>query len=428
MEVLRPGDLGYDGARATWNACIDRRPSAIIRPRSTEDVRRALASNNDPVTVRVGGHHVTGACARDGAVMLDLRRLSRVRVADGGAIVEGGTLWNRVTIAAEQHNLAGAAGTVGSVGVVGLTLGGGLGWLTRRYGLACDSVTAIELVTADGSLLRVTSDSDPELWWGLRGAGTNFGVITRLELGLHAVRQVYAGTAVFPLDRLADVLDALRDLDRADEELTTMLLVIPGAELGLAERHVATLNACWCGDLRAGRVACRKLVDPLGEPLLDTFRELPFSELVSAFADSRLARPGYRNDWEAFTLPDLSAASTIVEVCREIPSELSYLQLMPLGGAVGRSHSAVGYRASRFLGQISAVWDRERDDEICRRWTRDFQAVLEPSQPACPNHVSREDEARVSAVYGEAGYVRLVELKRRLDPDRRFLPALAVGS
>jgi FAD/FMN-containing dehydrogenase len=427
MEVLRPGDVGYDGARTTWNACIDRRPSAIIRPQSTDDVRRALASSDDPVTVRGGGHHVTGACARDGAAMLDLRRLSRVRIADGCAIVEGGTLWSSVTIAAEQHNLVGAAGTVGSVGVVGLTLGGGLGWLTRRYGLACDSVNAVELVTADGSLLHVTADFDPELWWGLRGAGTNFGVVTQLELRLHAVRQVYAGTAAFPLDRLADVLDALRDLDQADEELTTMLLVIPGAELGLAQRHVATLNACWCGDLKTGRVVCRTLVDPLGEPLLDTFRELPFSELVGAFADSRLARRGYRNDWEAFTLPDLSAAPTIVDLCREIPSELSYLQLMPLGGAVGRSDSAVGYRASRFLGQISAVWESTRDDEVCRRWTREFHSALEPTRPACPNHVSREDEARVSAVYGEAGYARLVGLKRRLDPDRRFLPALAVG-
>ena len=154
MDVLRPGDVGYDGARTTWNACIDRRPAAIIRPQSTDDVRRALASSDDPVTVRGGGHHVTGACARDGAVMLDLRRMSRVQIAAGCAIVEGGALWNAVTIAAEQHNLAGAAGTVGSVGVVGLTLGGGLGWLTRRYGLACDSVNAVELVTADGSLLQ----------------------------------------------------------------------------------------------------------------------------------------------------------------------------------------------------------------------------------------------------------------------------------
>jgi FAD/FMN-containing dehydrogenase len=427
MQVLRPGDVGYDAARATWNACIDRRPSAIVRPQSIDDVRRALDTSHGPVTVRGGGHHVTGACARDGALMLDLRRLSSVRVADGCAIVEGGALWHTVTAAAEQHNLAGAAGTVGSVGVVGLTLGGGLGWLTRRYGLACDSVNAVELVMADGSPLRVTSDSDLELWWGLRGAGTNFGVVTRLELRLHAVRQVYAGTVAFPLDRLVDVLDTLRDLDRAEEELTTMILVIPGAELGLAERHVATLNACWCGDLQAGRVACRTLVDPLGQPLLDTFRELPFSELVSAFADSRLARPGYRNDWEAFTLPDLSSAPTIADLCREIPSELSYLQLMPLGGAVGRSDSAVGYRGSRFLGQISAVWEDPFDDEICRRWTRDFQAALEPTRPACPNHVSREDEARVAAVYGETRYARLAALKRRLDPDQRFLPALAVG-
>ena len=387
MEVLRPGDAGYDAARATWNACIDRRPSAIVRPESIDDVRRALDTSHDPVTVRGGGHHVTGACARDGALMLDLRRLSSVRVADGRAIVEGGALWQTVTVAAGHHNLAGAAGTVGSVGVVGLTLGGGLGWLTRRYGLACDSVSAAELVTADGSLLRVTSDSDPELWWGLRGAGTNFGVITRLELRLHPVRQVYAGTVAFPLDRLADVLDTLRDLDLADEELTTMILVISGAELGLAERHVATLNACWCGDPQEGRVVCRTLVDPLGEPLLDTFRELPFSELVSTFADSRLARPGYRNGWEAFTLPDLSAAPTIADLCREIPSELSYLQLMPLGGAVARSDSAVGYRGSRFLGQISAVWEDPSDDEICRRWTRDLQAALEPTRPACPNHV-----------------------------------------
>ncbi len=426
MEVLRPGDAGYDGARATWNACIDRRPSAIARPQSTDDVRRALDTSEGPVTVRGGGHHVAGACARDGALMLDLCRLRSVRVADDRAIVEGGAHWHTVTAAAEQRNLAGAAGTVGSVGVVGLTLGGGLGWLTRRYGLACDSVSAVELVTADGSLLRVTSDSDPELWWGLRGAGTNFGVVTHLEMRLHPVRRVYAGTVAFPLGRLADVLETLRDLDQADEELTTMLLVIPGAQLGLAECHVATLNACWCGDAEVGRVACRTLVDPLGEPLLDTFRELPFSELVSTFADSRLARPGYRNDWEAFTLTDVSAAP-IADLCREMPSDLSYLQLMPLGGAVGRSAFAGGYRASRFLGQISAVWEDLCDDEICRRWTRDFQAALEPTRPACPNHVSREDEARVSAVYGEAGYARLAALKRRLDPDRRFIPALAVG-
>jgi FAD/FMN-containing dehydrogenase len=417
-DVVLPGDAGYDAARAVWNASIDRRPAAIVRCRRPADVVAAVRfarAHDLPIAVRGGGHNVAGLAVCDGGVVIDLSGL-RGAVVDPHrriARVQPGATWGDLDAATQRHALAAPGGLVSMTGVAGFTLGGGLGWLTRRYGPACDCLLGAEVVTADGEVVA----ADAELLWGLRGGGGNFGVVTRFDLRLHPVGPiVLAGPRAYPLDRRPDVLDAFRAITAsASEELATLLVVrhappAPWLPPAVHGRPVAMLVLCATG---ARRVPAA--LDELGPPLADALREQPYVEFQRLFDAG--SQPGLHNYWKAEYLDGL----------RDLPahftSSLSDIKVLHLGGAMARGEeSAFGHRDARFVLNVNARWRDPAESERHIAWAREAWLRMRPCSAGGTyvNFLGDEGHDRVRAAYGDATYARLVALKRRYDPDNAF--------
>jgi FAD/FMN-containing dehydrogenase len=426
LELIRPDDPLYDEARKVWNGAIDRRPALIARCRTAGDVAAALRLGREkdlPIAVRGGGHSIAGLSVNDGGLVVDLSPMRAIEVdaRRRSARAGGGVLWGELDAATQEHGLATVGGIVTHTGIAGLTLGGGIGWLMRKHGATVDNLLGAELVTVDGETVRARDDE--ELFWGLRGGGGNFGVVTEFEYRLHPVGPtVLAGPMYYALEDGPEVLRRYRDfVADAPDELTTILNLrqappLPFLPPELHGRPVVTIAVCYAGDVEAGE----RLLAPLREgPLVDIISPRPYTELQRMFDPS--VPHGWHYRWRSWELPPLTdqAIDTLVEQAARITSPRSYIIVFQLGGAMARGgDTAFTQRDAAHDVNINAVWledDPEADRHVA--WVRDTYAALEPHARgrAYLNFLEDEGSDRVRAAYGGA-YDRLQALKRRYDP------------
>jgi hypothetical protein len=403
-DVLRPGDPDYDAARAVFNAMIDRKPLAILRCRQAADVARGItfARENDlALSVRGGGHNVAGNAVCDGGIMLDLSPMKDLRVDPDHlrAHAGPGLLLGDLDRATQHHGLAVPLGVMSKTGIAGLTLGGGLGWLNGRYGLACDNLIGAEVVTADADVLHVSEDEHADLLWGLRGGGGNFGVVTSFTYRLHPVGPVYAGALTYPWAMAAD---ALRFHDqfmaRAPDELVTAV------SIALDSSGVPQVS--------------------IGSPVDDTIAQMPYVALQSA-PDAGFPL-GWLHYWKSGYLRHLTdaATDTLLEIAAAMPPGSSGIGMQGLRGAASRvavDATAFPHRATQYDFLILAQWADRDDSPRNIAWARDSFTAMEPhlEHAVYVNNLGTEGPDRIRAAYGP-NYPKLAEIKYRYDPANTF--------
>ena len=428
-QVLRPRDDGYHEARRIWNAMIDRRPAAILRCVEVADVIEAVSfarENGLLLSVRGGGHNVAGNAVCDGGLMIDLSLMRNVQVDEPRRIAQaqGGATWRDFDNSAQTFGLGTTGGVIPATGIAGLTLGGGLGWLMRKYGLSCDNLLAAQVVMADGRCLSADADNNPDLFWGLRGGGGNFGIVTSLQYQLHEVGNVVGGMVAHALDHAAVVLRFARDyLKQAPNELGAMAVFVTGPDGSKA----LAIMVCWCGTPAEGESVLQPL-RTFGRPVADTISTMPYDQfqllLESGFP------PGLQNYWKSNFLDELTddAIDVLVEGFEQVPSPTSAMAIELLGGAVAKvakEATAFSHRNACFNLLIVSSWPSVNDTELNVRWTRRLWEEMQPysSQQVYVNYlgqVADEGRERVHAAYGDTNYKRLVALKRKFDPENIF--------
>jgi FAD/FMN-containing dehydrogenase len=427
-EIVRPGDPGYDAARAVWNSMIDRRPALVVRPTGNDDVVAALRFAREhelTVAVRCGGHSIPGFSTCDHGIVIDLSRMRGVEVDPRArtARVRGGSLLAELDDAAQAHGLVCPVGVVSHTGVAGLTLGGGMGRLQRKLGLTIDSLVGVELVTADGRVVRASEDENPELFWGMRGAGANFGIVTSFEFLLHPFQgPVTHGTVTHPIERAEELAERFRELveDGPDELWTSF-----GLAVGAARRAAASVSVLHMGspaDAERDLAGLRALDDPNE----DSIEEKPY--LVSQRLFDAPMEWGQRFSMKSSFLASLPGA-----LVRDWVDEISRVPDGAEGSfsvwAWGRAIAAVPEDATAFTGRDAAFWagaeivwhDRDLDDE-CRSWARGASEAATPfaSLGRYVNDVTDVGGDVARTIYGDAKYDRLVALKQAWDPDNVF--------
>jgi FAD/FMN-containing dehydrogenase len=425
-EVLTPEDPGYDAARRVFNAMIDHRPVLIARCARPDDVVRCvgLARERDlPVSVRGGGHAVSGKAVADGGLMVDLSGMKRVAVDPGRRTARAGpglTLGD-LDRETQRFGLATPLGIVSNTGIAGLTLGGGIGWLNGRFGLACDNVVGAEVVTADGRRLRAGPDENPDLFWGIRGGGGNFGVVTSFEYRLHPVDRVVGGLVLYPWEGATGALRRFFEAaSEAPDELCTLGLVVTGPDgrpaVGVAFGYSGPPE-------EADRVVAP--LRGLGPPLADLTRPMSYLELQTMLDGS--FTPGLHHYWKSsFLRPPVpeEAVEVLVGSGATRPSPMSALGFQQMHGAaarVGGGETAFAHRHDQFDCLILSVWSDPADTGANVRWAQEVFDGLRPflEEGVYVNNLGEEGTDRVRAAYG-ANYDRLVELKRKYDPDNVF--------
>lgn len=434
-EILLPDTEGYDAARRVWNRSIDRYPSAILRCTDTEDVRAAVdyaRSTGLAIAVRAGGHSMAGLSVVDDGVVLDLTGMKGITVDPVArtAVVQPGVIWRELDAATQAHGLAVPGGEVSDTGVAGLTLGGGIGWLGRNHGLACDNLRSVELVTAAGEVVRASLAENPDLFWAIRGAGANFGVVTELEFELHPVGPLlFGGEAIHPGFRDVEALRTLVHLaPTMPDEVRMMAALVTAPEAPFVPQEawgqpVCVLAAAHCGDVAAGEEALAPL-RAFGPPVVDSFRPLPYVELQQT-VDKTIPpeRHAYVKSDFLGALDD-SALQVIADHHLRAPSPHSQILLHQLGGAIAREPeggTAYPSRGAAWMVTVVAIWtDPAEVTEPHLAWARGLWEALRPwSAGTYVNHLGDEGEGRVREAYG-ASYNRLVALKRNWDPENLF--------
>jgi FAD/FMN-containing dehydrogenase len=426
-EVLRPTDEGYDEARTIHNGMIDRRPTLIARCAGVADVMTSVRFARDQqllVSVRGGGHGVAGFSVCDGGLMIDLSRMRGVRVDAVRQTVraEGGATWGDFDHETQAFGLATTGGVARPTGIAGLTLGGGHGFLMRKYGLACDNLLSVDLVTVEGRLLTASANEHADLFWGLRGGSGNFGIATSFEYRLHEVGPVLGGMLIYPLARAKEVLRIYRDVTSAAPDDLFMHAIL--ATLPDGTQAVAVL-VCYAGQVAEGE----RLLSPLrayGPLLDDQVGPMPYVTLQSIVEN--VNPPGMRNYWKSDFLTQLSddAIDLLVEEYPSVPAPHTHLVIEQMGGAVsriGEDEMAVSHRDAPYNAIIVGMWDEPAEDERTIAWVRRVWEALRPfsSGGVYVNYqMGDEGEDRVRAAYGDEKYERLVALKNKYDPNNMF--------
>ncbi|MGA7934869.1 MAG: FAD-binding oxidoreductase [Kovacikia sp.] len=434
-HVVLPDNPNYDEVREIWNAMIDRKPVVIVQCAEADDISHAIAfarENKLELSIRGAGHNIAGNAVCDNGVMIDLSTMTNVRIdaQKRRAYVEPGATLADFDQAAQVHGLATPVGINSTTGIAGLTLGGGFGWLTRKYGMTIDSLVSATLVTAGGNQLRTSETENADLFWAIRGGGGNFGIVTEFEFALHPVGpEILAGLLVFPLSQAKQVLTQYRKFaESAPEELNVWVVLrkappLPFLPETVHGQEVIVLAVFYVGDLAEGE----KQIEPLrsfGDAYGEHIGAQPYVQWQQAF-DPLLTR-GARNYWKSHNFIELQdgALDAIVEFAGKLPSPQCEIFIGCIAGASNRvSAEATAYyhRDARFVLNVHGRWDDVAQDERCITWAREFFQASAPyaSAGAYVNFMTEEEGDRVTAAYG-SNYDRLVKIKKRYDPENIF--------
>jgi FAD/FMN-containing dehydrogenase len=442
-ETVAPADPRYDELRKVYNGMIDRRPALIARCTDAHDVAAAVTYARDaglPLSVYGGGHNVTGNAVCEDGVVVDLRPMKGLEIDPERRTcrAEAGLTWGELDAATQEHGLAVTGGRVSTTGLGGLVLGGGSGWIERKYGYSVDNLLAVEIVTADGRILTASESENADLFWALRGAGANFGVATRFEFRLHPIgATVLGGILVHPAPMAAAVLRHFREAmaDAPDEVGSAVaLLTAPHHDFvpePVRGQPVVGMILCYTGPVDEGEVALRPFRE-FGPPALDLVEPMPYTA-VQQLLDADYPS-GLRNYWtgEFLTgLPD-EAIDVMVRFHATKPSPLGSFFVLPGGGAAGRvapGATVLDQRSAAFNFHVTTLWTDPADDEANIAWTRELSAAMQPfaTGRVYVNFIGEEGEERVEAAYGGPEvYARLQALKDRYDPDNLFHGSLNI--
>jgi FAD/FMN-containing dehydrogenase len=435
-QVITPGDTDYDEARKVFNAMIDKRPAVIARCASPDDVVKAVgfARDNDlPLAIRGGSHNGAGLGTCDDGVVIDLSPMHDVQVDPEARTVRvgGGCTWGQVDQATNEHGLATPSGIISTTGVGGLTLGGGLGHLTRKCGLAIDNLLEAELVLASGERVRASADENPDLFWAIRGGGGNFGVVTSFLFRLHEVGTVVAGPTFWAVEQAAEVLTAYRDfLPQAPRELNgffAFATVPPAPPFPEAIHLRKVCGVVWCyagADEDAAAKAMAPLLDAVPEPLMHGPAPMPHPAIQGAFDE--LYPAGDQWYWRADFVKDIpdEAVAIHAKFGAELPTMKSTMHMYPIDGAahdVGPSDTAWGYRDATYGAVFAGVDPDPANVDAIRRWSVEYQEALHPYSAggAYVNMMMEEGQERVRASYRD-NYDRLALVKAKYDPENLF--------
>ena len=434
-RIVSPADPDYDEVRSIWNAMVDRRPGMIVRCAGAADVVRCVdfARNHGLLTaVRGGGHNIAGNAVCDGGLLIDLSGMKSVRVDTENRTVrvEPGVTLGELDNETQAFGLATPVGINSTTGVAGLTLGGGFGWLSRKHGLTVDNLLSADVVTADGKLVRASEQSHPDLFWGIRGGGGNFGVVTSFEFRLHEVGpEVLAGMIVHPLADAPQVLRQYREFAaKAPDEMTCWVVLRKAPPLPFLPEEVhgteiIALALCYTGGVGEGERLLKPLRD-YGTPHGEHVGPVPFAAFQQAF--DPLLTPGARNYWKSHNFPGLDddAIEVVLRYAASLPSGASEIFIAQMGGQTNRiapEATAYPHRDAEFVLNVHTRWDDAKDDERCIGWAREFFDATVPfaSGGVYVNFMTEEETDRIGSAYG-GNYDRLAELKKTYDPGNLF--------
>lgn len=434
-KIITPQDVDYDETRKIWNAMIDRRPAVIIQCKNANDVSLAIQfarESNLEISIRGAGHNIAGNSLCDNGLLIDLSLMKGVTIYPEQKIahVEPGCTLADFDAAAQEHGLATPVGINSTTGIAGLTLGGGVGWLTKKYGLTIDNLLSVELVTADGRKLKASETENSDLFWAVRGGGGNFGVVTLFDFKLHKVGpEVFTGFLVFPLDQAKQVLKHYKQFtSNVPDELCVITVCrhappLPFLPENVHGQKVIILAVFYTGDTVQGE----KFVDTLrsfGEPYGELIGQMPFVDWQKMF--DPLLVPGARNYWKTHNFTELSEAffDTLIDYVHKMPSPHCEIFVADFSGAPNRipaESTAYSNRDTVYMMNVHGRWEDEEDDEKCITWARSFFKASKPfaSSGAFINFMTADETDRIESAYG-INYKKLVEIKSKYDPDNIF--------
>lgn len=425
-RVLGAGDEGYDTARKIHNGMIDRHPAAIARCAGVADVKRSLEFSLDnalPVSIRSGGHGLSGYAVCDGGVMIDLSDMTAVSVDPAAKTVraQAGANWGQFDHETQTFGLATTGGLVRTTGIAGLTLAGGHGFLMRRFGFTCDNLLSADVLTVDGQLIKASPDENPDLFWALRGGGGNFGIVTAFEYRLHQLGTVLGGLLLLPFNKARQVLKFYDEFSAgAPDELGVL------AALGtLPDGTKAVVSpVCYSGALNAGEQVLRPL-RTFTQPMADQIKPMPYTA-VQSIVENFNPR-GLRNYWKMVYLKELSedAIAIMTEMYARVSAPHTHVVIYTFGGAPSRvppGQTAVSHRDARHAVIAIGMWENPAEDDIQIQWVRDFADAMQPyaSEGFYPNYEADVGAERLVAAFGSEKYNRLAAVKRKYDPSNIF--------
>ena len=424
--LLQPDDAAYDSARVVWNGMIDRKPAGIVCCAGVADVIQAVnfvRDNHLLVSVRGGGHNITGYAVNDGGIVIDLSHMKGVHVdiAKRTARAEAGLTWGEYFHEIQAFGLASTGGVVSTTGISGLSLGGGLGWLMGKHGLTCDCLISADMVTADGRFVTASATENPDLFWGLRGGGGNFGVVTSFEFQLYPVGPtVLGGMVVHPMSEAKEVLRFYREYARSCPDALTAWAALMTSPEG---EPVVAILVNYMGDLAEGE----RLAEPVrkfGSPLVDTIGPMTYCELNSML-DEAFPYGTVQRYWKSSFLKDLGdeVIDILVDGASSMLSPMSMVGFFHVHGAatrVGAEETAFGLREDQWDYDIISQWTDPTETDKHIKWTRDFFNRVEPfASGVYVNHLDAEEADRIGEAYGD-NYKQLQELKNKYDPTNLF--------
>ena len=434
-EIILPSEKAYEQARKIWNGMIDKRPAIIARCLGASDVIKAVKFAGDhhlTVAVRGGGHNVSGNAVCDGGIMIDLSMMKSVRVdpQEQSVRAEPGAIWRQFDLETQAFGLATTGGLVSSTGISGFTLGGGIGWLTRKYGLALDNLKSVDLVTSKGDLVTANADKNSDLFWGVRGGGGNFGIVTSFEYKIHPVGPIILGGLIaYRAEQGEEVLKFYSEfVKNAPDELTTLAAFITAPPLPFIPKdvhgsHLVAISVCYCGKIEEGQ----KVLEPLrrfGSPIADVIQPMPYLVLQSMLDEA--APSGIQNYWKSSYISNLSdeVIKIILRYGEKITSPLSAIHIHALGGALQRipdDETAFSHRDAPFVLNIVSSWPDPSENNKHIQWTRNlFNDMQAYARGVYVNFMGEEDAGRVKEAYDPAKYSKLVGLKNKYDPANMF--------